>query len=95
MAAKKMKAHMESEQAKEREIIQSLLTLPREVREHLVATYSDALAFFAQLGRMSHRQSMSQAIEKQQAFYGRIANALVDSLAADDPEGGGSGVDRV
>lgn len=73
--------HMESDQVREEEIIRVLLTLPKDIREHLVATYSDALAFFAQLGRMSHRQSMSQAIERQQAFYGRIANALVDSLA--------------
>jgi hypothetical protein len=64
--------------------------LPKEIREHLVATYSDALAFFAQLGRMSHRQSMANAIEKQQAFYGRIANALVDSLAQDESEKGAS-----
>jgi hypothetical protein len=79
---------MDTHQVHEQEIIRNLLTLPKDVREHLVATYSDALAFFAQLGRISHRQSMSQAIEKQQAMYGRIANALVDSLASDPPEEG-------
>jgi hypothetical protein len=72
----------------EEEIIQHLLRLPKEAREHLIATYRDAAALYGEVLRMTAQQRLVRAIAIQQAIYERIANRLLDSLLHEDnPEG--------
>lgn len=64
----------------EEELVAHLLTLPTEVREHLVATYNDAATLFRETVDFSHGGSAIVAIERQHASYVRIATALLNSL---------------
>jgi hypothetical protein len=67
----------------EREISHQLLTLPRETRQHLVATYSDAAALAGEMIRVTNHGHIVHEIKRQQGMYMRIARALLDSLLND------------
>lgn len=67
----------------ERAISHQLLTLPRETRQHLVSTYSDAAALSGEMIKVASAGHIVHEIKRQQGMYMRIARALLESLVND------------